>query len=59
MHNNREFQRYALEHGIYFAPVDDVSNNTLRGSSFPHLLTVPWPSRTRSIASSTCMGFST
>ncbi|KAK3292328.1 S-adenosyl-L-methionine-dependent methyltransferase, partial [Chaetomium fimeti] len=23
VHANREFQRYALEHGIYFAPVDD------------------------------------
>ncbi|KAK4134417.1 S-adenosyl-L-methionine-dependent methyltransferase [Trichocladium antarcticum] len=23
VHNNREFQRYAVENGIYFAPVDD------------------------------------
>jgi hypothetical protein len=30
VHGNREFQRYALENGIYFAPVDDVSE-TLSG----------------------------
>lgn len=27
IHHNREFQRYAVENFIYFAPVDDVSSS--------------------------------
>lgn len=36
VHLNREFQRYAVENGVYFGPVDEVSRSLLcvpRGKS--------------------------
>jgi hypothetical protein len=41
IHANREFQRYAVENGVYFAPVDDVSGVLgLGGKGFVHLTEV-------------------